>query len=338
MSSPHGVPVSDVVFGNGWAPGSTRRVVVKVADESWNISRTDSSGSISLLALLALAQLSTGLAQAQAHANNGECIVLGNSGKVLYDLRPLALNSREYSVDGIESGFTFSLRICDNSTGDGPLAHWQSGRDSGTLGAAGGRPFLRGNKLLVEYTDGDACPGVVGLNRSALISFVCEAHVDGGYGQPEFIAEWNQCAFMFEWRTPLACAPSRRISVEGSGGPSGSASDGNGASQGSVAFVVIFVVGSVYILGGFLYNRVFNLSSGLRGIEQLPNYRFWHGIYLLSKRAALLLADGATRLVDVARGRRGAIHIDAAEHSIRNEIFASAADESEGDALPFALR
>ncbi|KAJ2884521.1 hypothetical protein H4R27_002022 [Coemansia aciculifera] len=43
MSSLHGVPVSDVVFGNGWAPGSTRRVVVKAADESWNISRNDSS-------------------------------------------------------------------------------------------------------------------------------------------------------------------------------------------------------------------------------------------------------------------------------------------------------
>ncbi|KAJ2369715.1 hypothetical protein H4S02_009898 [Coemansia sp. RSA 2611] len=46
MSSLHGVPVSDVVFGNGWAPGSTRRVVVKAADESWTISRNDSSGSI----------------------------------------------------------------------------------------------------------------------------------------------------------------------------------------------------------------------------------------------------------------------------------------------------
>ncbi|KAJ2702858.1 Cation-independent mannose-6-phosphate receptor CI-MPR [Coemansia sp. IMI 209128] len=291
----------------------------------------------SLLALLALVQLSAGLAQ-QAHADNGKCIALGASGKALYDLRPLARNNREYSVNGLESGFTFTLRICDNSTEHRPLAQWQSGRDSGSLGTAGGRPFLRRNKLLVEYTNGDACPGAANLNRSALVSFVCEAHVEGEHGQPELIAEWNQCVFMFEWRTPLACVSGKRIGVEGSGGASDNASDGNGASQGSVAFVVIFVVGSVYILGGFLYNRVFNLSSGLRGIEQLPNYRFWRGVYVLSKRGVLLLADGATRLVDVARGRRGAIHIDAAEHNIRNEIFASTADESEGDALPFALR
>ncbi|KAJ2866286.1 Cation-independent mannose-6-phosphate receptor CI-MPR [Coemansia aciculifera] len=322
MSSLHGVPVSDVVFGNGWAPGSTRRVVVKAADESWNISRNDSSA-----ASLAL-----------AHADNGECIVMSSSGEVLYDLRPLARSNWEYRVDGLESEFTFTLRICDNSTQHHPIAHWQRGGDSGALGTVGGKPRKRGNKLLVEYADGDACPGAAQRNRSALISFICEAHADSEYGQPEFVAEWNQCEFMFEWRTPLACASRKLASEESNGEQSGRAGEGNGASRGSVAFVVIFVVGSVYILGGFLYNRVFNLSSGLRGIEQLPNYKFWRGIYLFSKRAVLLLADGATRLVDAVRGRRGAIHIDAAEHNIRNEIFASTADEGEGDALPFALR
>ncbi|KAJ2457771.1 Cation-independent mannose-6-phosphate receptor CI-MPR, partial [Coemansia sp. RSA 2337] len=264
MSSLHGVLVSDVVFGNGWAPGSTRRVVVKAADESWNISRNDMLLLVQIAACLALAQ-----------ANNGECIVMSSSGEVLYDLRPLVRSNWEYSVDGLESEYTFSLRICDNSTQRHPIARWRRGGDSGALGTVGGRPRKRGNKLLVEYTNGDACPGAAQLNRSALISFICSAHADSEYGQPEFVAEWNQCVFMFEWRTPLACEPSKRASEESNSGQSGGIGEGNGASRGSVAFVVIFVVGSVYILGGFLYNRVFNLSSGLRGIEQLPNYRFW---------------------------------------------------------------
>ncbi|KAJ2828663.1 Cation-independent mannose-6-phosphate receptor CI-MPR [Coemansia sp. 'formosensis'] len=286
--------------------------------------------SHNLLALLLLVQL------ALAHTSSDECIVTSSAGDVLYDLRPLARYNWEYNVDGMESGFTFSLRICDNSTERVPLARWQRSRDSGVLGTVGGRPHLRGNKLLVEYANGDACPGAAQLNKSALISFVCDAHVNSEYGRPEFVAEWNQCAFMFEWRTPLVCAPGKLVSVEDNGGQSSRGDEGNGASRGSVAFVVIFVVGSVYILGGFLYNRVFNLSSGLRGIEQLPNYRFWRGIYLLAKRAVLLVADGATLLADAVRGRRGAIHIDAAEHNIRNEIFAYTDDE--GDALPFALR
>ncbi|KAJ2880845.1 Cation-independent mannose-6-phosphate receptor CI-MPR [Coemansia aciculifera] len=153
---------------------------------------------------------------------------------------------------------------------------------------------------------------------------------------PEFVAEWEQCAFIFEWRTPLACVRSDK-----SVGNESNGEDDSGPSHGSVAFVVVFVVGSVYMLGGFLYNRVFNLSSGLRGIEQLPNYKFWRGAFLGFKRAILLVADGVDRLADVVRGRRGAIHIDAAEHNIRNEIFASNDDDDydyDDDALPFALR
>ncbi|KAJ2746280.1 Cation-independent mannose-6-phosphate receptor CI-MPR [Coemansia sp. BCRC 34301] len=205
-------------------------------------------------------------------------------------------------------------------------ARWQRGEHMGLLGTFDGTLRVRGTELLVEYSGGDMCPGAGLLNRSALVYFVCDAHVGGGYGQPEFVAEWEQCAFLFEWRTPLACSRDKLVSEKSNG------ESNDGPSRGAVAFVIVFVVGSVYVLGGFLYNRVFNLSSGLRGIEQLPNYRFWRGAYLL-------VVDGATCLTDSVRGRRGPIHIDAAEHSIHNEIFASNDDDDEyNDALPFAQR
>ncbi|KAJ2564708.1 Cation-independent mannose-6-phosphate receptor CI-MPR [Coemansia sp. RSA 1836] len=295
----------------------------------------------SVLALLFLIQ-SAAANSALAHNGNDECIVTSDSGKVLYDLRPLARGNREYTVDGLDSGFTFTLGLCHNYPNRHPgdvrpgVAQWQRGGRTGALGTVGGFPRVRGSKLLAEYSGGDACPGAALLNQSALISFVCDAHVGGELGQLEFVAQWEQCAFMFEWRTPLACVRSKQVSEESNGG-SNDGGDGR-PSHGAVAFVIVFVVGSVYILGGFLYNRVFNLSSGLRGIEQLPNYRFWRGAYLFSRRAVLLVADGATRLADAVRGRRGAIHIDAAEHSIRNEIFASNDFDDDHDALPFALR
>ncbi|KAJ2467058.1 hypothetical protein EV174_006450, partial [Coemansia sp. RSA 2320] len=222
---------------------------------------------------------------------DSNCIVSDGSGKVLYDLRPLARDGG-YFVDGGDSGYTFTLDICRNATehrqSDVPhiTAQWQRGGAAGTLGRLDGSPRLQGNKLLIDQHADDSS------NDSQ----------DGDTGK------------------------------------------GKSASRGAVVFVVVFVVGSVYILGGFLYNRVFNLSSGLRGIEQLPNYRFWRGIYVFFRRAILLVADGVADLVDAARGRRGAIRIDAAEHSIRNEIFASAAgegdsdNEGDSDAMPFTLR
>ncbi|KAJ1945197.1 hypothetical protein GGF37_001816 [Kickxella alabastrina] len=46
MSALHDVPVSDFTFGNGWIPGSGRRIVVKEDDHTWNIGRSERTISI----------------------------------------------------------------------------------------------------------------------------------------------------------------------------------------------------------------------------------------------------------------------------------------------------
>ncbi|KAJ2683415.1 Cation-independent mannose-6-phosphate receptor CI-MPR, partial [Coemansia spiralis] len=193
--------------------------------------------------------------------------------------------------------------------------------------------------LTLTYADGDACPQLPQRRQSAVISFVCDPEV-AGTGHPVFVAEWDQCAFMFEWRTPAAC--SSPILADGSSGLDGDADESGGgaraeeASHGAVAFVAIFVLGSVYILGGFLYNRVLNTSSRLRGIEQLPNYRLWSGLFRAIKRAGLATADGVSYIIDTISGRRGVIRIDEAEHNIRSELFDM--DDDEQDMLPIAQR
>ncbi|KAJ1963216.1 Cation-independent mannose-6-phosphate receptor CI-MPR [Dipsacomyces acuminosporus] len=294
MTAQHSsIPVSNFTFGNGWRPGSTRRVVVKEPDPTWNIARNDSF--------------------------------------------PLRRNDSSYTADGYDTGYTFRLNICGSlpeHPGDSTASEWRRGGHKGSLGKPNSKPHLRGDKLLLEYTDGDECPNNPRLRQSTLISFICDKDADGA-GKPEFVAEWDQCAFIFEWRTVHACPVSRLEEDERGGGGDGS----EDVSRGAVVFVAAFVVCSLYILGGFLYNRVLNSSRGLRGFEQLPNYDMWHAIFLFFRRISIYVADGVAHVGNAIAGRRGVIRIDSAEQDMRNELFDSGS-ESEGSAhaLPFTSR
>ncbi|KAJ1849831.1 Cation-independent mannose-6-phosphate receptor CI-MPR [Coemansia sp. RSA 486] len=308
------------------------------------------SSNILLIATLLLAfhssALTTLAATIPSAAPTEQCTAVDSTKTLFYDIRPLQHNiphNDGYTIEWPETGYTFNLAICqplpehDNNQWH-TAARWQRDGKHGILGKAGSsKLFVRGNKLLLEYSDGDACPGNPQLNQSALISFICDQHMDkNDMGMPAFVSEWHQCAFMFEWRTPVACpqyyngddhVADRDDNDDGSDSP----------SHGSVAFVVVFVVGSIYILGGVLYNRVLNSTSGLRGLEQLPNYRFWRAIVVFFRDAALAAADGVVLLVNKLRGRRrNAIRIDEVEHSFRREIFDSDSDDE--DALPISHR
>lgn len=284
-----------------------------------------------------------------ALAADSPCLVTDSLGKVLFDLRQLEHKDGGYKVDGFGSGYNFTINMCQGlSAGDKeqqrPVAArwWKQGDETGSMGRISNKPQLRGgHKLLVEYTDGDVCPNNGKLRQSTLISFICTdqatTHGNNGYGEPEFVTEWDHCAFIFEWKTPLACP---RSNVNNNPEGKGDDEDNGDAepSRGSIIFIAVFVFGSLYILGGFLYNRVSSPGRGLRGIEQLPNYRFWLSICQFIKRSVLVVVDGLSSLTRAVTGRRrGAIRIDEAEYNIRHEIFDSA-DEDEGDALPFVRR
>ncbi|KAJ2320962.1 Cation-independent mannose-6-phosphate receptor CI-MPR [Coemansia sp. RSA 2704] len=332
MGIQHTAEASEYVFGNGWMPGSTRRTVIKESDATWNIGRNDRAGSISSALGISLS----------------DCVVSDDSGMLLYDLRPLEHHGGGYIVDGYDTGYKFRLNICNVlpvAREQAAAAQWSRGERNGTLGRLGARPQLRGDKLVLEYAGGDPCADLPHHNQSALISFVCDRNANDGQGRPVFVAEWAGCAFMFEWRTPAACSSTVRADEEQGrdtgkfdkdSDASGDTDQPTGASRGAVAFVAVFVLGSIYILGGFLYNRVLNTSSRLRGLEQLPNYRFWRGIYLVGKRVVTAVANGIFYIGDAVSGRRGAIRIDAAEHNIRNELFHS--DDEDQEILPIRQR
>ncbi|KAJ2660950.1 Cation-independent mannose-6-phosphate receptor CI-MPR [Coemansia sp. RSA 1200] len=193
----------------------------------------------------------------------------------------------------------------------------------------------------MEYTGGDVCKNVPQKRQSAQVVFSCDNSIADGPGKPEFIAEWEHCVFMFLWRTPVACRngfnnnSSNNVISEGESVFTASKdTDDNmqNTSRGAVIFVAVFVFGSIYMLGGILYNRVMNMSSGLRGAEQLPNYRFWRAIYLFCKQIVVGVTNGIMQLVDLARGRRrGLIRIDSAELHMRSEIFDSTNEYPDDD-------
>ncbi|KAJ2551468.1 Cation-independent mannose-6-phosphate receptor CI-MPR [Coemansia sp. RSA 1933] len=274
------------------------------------------------------------LALPSASAESSDCTIRGPSSQLEYDLRPLQLQSGGYVVDGLQSGYSFELGICrplSDSSNTSVAARWQVGEATGAMGQANDRLSLLGDNVILEYTSGDICANSSQKRQSTQITFVCDTGV-AGIGRPEFIAEWEQCAFIFLWRTPAACkikAADDGIAADNDANDDDTEDDDHPAatSRGAAIFVAAFVFGSIYMLGGFLYNRVLNMSSGLRGIEQLPNYRFWRAIYLFGKHIVVGVASGIMFVVDFARRHRtGLIRIDSAELNMRSQIFDSTSE------------
>ncbi|KAJ2800574.1 Cation-independent mannose-6-phosphate receptor CI-MPR [Coemansia guatemalensis] len=271
-----------------------------------------------------------------AEASNTECVIKDSSGALQYDLRSLGQRGHHYIVDGYDSGYTFELDICSPLTEPSAKSTallWQHAGQNGTLNMLETRLRLRGDKLVLESIGGDTCLELPHMSTSMLILFICDPNMEHN-GQPVFVSEWSGCVFMFEWQTPAACR--YHISADEKLILLNEADTDKEVSRGAVIFVVMFVVGSIYLLGGFLYNRVLNMSSGLRGMEQFPNYRLWHGIYLVCRRVVIATGAGILYLTDIIHGRRGAIRIDDAEHSIRGELFDT--DDEEQDMLPISRR
>ena len=136
------------------------------------------------------------------------------------------------------------------------------------------------------------------------MSFICDKSISGN-GNPVYVTDVDRCSFWFEWRTPAACAQSSAplpdkddggnedgdSSGDNTGG-NGDNKDGNNGESGGgtsvfdILFIIMFIFGAAYLLVGVLYNRVFYQS---RGMEQIPHYRLWYGIFGFIKDMGMIL-------------------------------------------------
>jgi len=163
-----------------------------------------------------------------------------------------------------------------------------------SLGEYNTRPYLQGDKLVLEYKSGDPCPNTESYKKTTLISFICDKTVDN-LGQPVFVGQSNDCGYFFEWRTPAACPTKRKIDTMGGW---------------SVFLTIMFIAISVYLIGGVIYNRIIYNASG---VYQLPHWEFWKGCWdFTCDMALIVLANCPIRPRRSPRNYRGLPNDDEA--------------------------
>ncbi|GES96690.1 cation dependent mannose-6-phosphate cargo receptor [Rhizophagus clarus] len=201
------------------------------------------------------------------------CTVTNETTNKYYDLSPLKKTEGEdWIVYGYGTGWTFRMNICRNVLyrndnddysnfeeigvyGINPEYYDNGGYKDHSLGKISEKPLIRGDKLVMEFSDGKNCAGT-NYKSTSVVSFICDKTVEG-QGQPIFISGFRDCAFFFEWRTPAACPTDKKDASKGGWG---------------VFFTIFIIALIVYFVGGIIYNRMVHNATGM---YQIPNWEFW---------------------------------------------------------------
>ncbi|XP_018591690.1 cation-dependent mannose-6-phosphate receptor [Scleropages formosus] len=180
-------------------------------------------------------------------------------------LEPLANKTFNVTTAGPEQ-YTYSFRVCGNAgkTPEGGLIQIDAKLpDKETLigkytvtQAVGGSDWV-----MLIYMNGSAYSTHCGSeHRKAIIMISCSPGVL--MGEFSIVVEErqreNDCFYLFELDSSAVCPP-----VESK------------LSLGSILLIVGFSCLAVYLISGFLYQR---LVVGAKGMEQFPNYAFWQEI------------------------------------------------------------
>ncbi|XP_063410290.1 cation-dependent mannose-6-phosphate receptor-like [Mytilus trossulus] len=138
-----------------------------------------------------------------------------------------------------------------------PLKHW-------IIGCYNNSQLIEGTDwVILEYLDGQKYGTHCGKEpRKARIMITCDSSVKSGEETVKIFEEETDksqdCYYLFEISSPDICIKVPPITIS--------------LSVGSVLVIIFIVVVCLYILLGFLYNR---LVLGAKGKEQIPNYSFW---------------------------------------------------------------
>uniref|UniRef100_A0A3B5MZE8 Mannose-6-phosphate receptor (cation dependent) n=1 Tax=Xiphophorus couchianus TaxID=32473 RepID=A0A3B5MZE8_9TELE len=163
--------------------------------------------------------------------------------KVLERLEPLAGKNFSVTVKEEKESYRYVFQLCG---------------DAGGVQKAG----------VIQQTDSQAKPTIVGsytstkaIGGSKTLQFI----------KPDFKSETfdylfcfnffflplrqSDCFYLFELDSSAVCPPVQ-----------------SQLSAGSIILIIGFCLVAVYLIGGFLYQR---LIVGAKGMEQFPNYAFW---------------------------------------------------------------
>uniref|UniRef100_A0A6Q2XD74 Cation-dependent mannose-6-phosphate receptor n=1 Tax=Esox lucius TaxID=8010 RepID=A0A6Q2XD74_ESOLU len=202
----------------------------------------------------------------QASDNVKRCKLFSESTtevKALSLLEPLTNKSFSVDVKNDKESYTYRFQVCGEAgktAGAGLVQIDQSAKEVETViglytvtQAIGGSDWV-----MLIYRNGTKYDGHCSKEmRKAIVMISCNRKVD--MGELRVVLEdrdkERDCFYLFELDSSAVCPalPSQ-------------------LSAGSIILIIGFVVLSVYLIAGFLYQR---LVVGAKGVEQFPNYVFW---------------------------------------------------------------
>ncbi|XP_004410950.1 PREDICTED: cation-dependent mannose-6-phosphate receptor [Odobenus rosmarus divergens] len=208
------------------------------------------------------------------------CDLVGEKGResekelaLLKRLQPLYNKSFESTVGQGPDTYIYMFRVCreagNRTSGAGLVQINKSNGKETVVGRLNETHIFNGsNWIMLIYKGGDEYDSHCGMEqRRAVVMISCNRHTLAGNFNPvsEERGKVQDCFYLFEMDSSLACSP--EISH---------------LSVGSILLVTFASLVAVYIIGGFLYQR---LVVGAKGMEQFPHLAFWQDL-------GNLVADG----------------------------------------------
>ncbi|XP_053182451.1 cation-dependent mannose-6-phosphate receptor [Scomber japonicus] len=183
--------------------------------------------------------------------------------KVLNRLEPLAKKNFTAETKTTDDHYTYVFQLCGDAggiPGAGLIQVDSKKPDKPTVvGMYNSTQAIGGSDwVMLIYRNGDKYDAHCNKEyRKAIIMISCNRDVD--MGQLEVILEdrdrLRDCFYLFELDSSEVCPPIQ-----------------SQISAGSIILIIGVCLLAVYLIGGFLYQR---LIVGAKGMEQFPNYAFW---------------------------------------------------------------
>lgn len=183
---------------------------------------------------------------------------------VLNRLEPLAHRNFTAEIKNGSESYTYVFQLCGDAAGipKAGIVQFESKKTESkptVIGSYEATEAIGGSDwVMLIYRDGDNYDQHCSKEkRKAMVMISCDRKTDAG--QMTVVREdrdrLQDCFYLFELDSSAVC-PALESHI----------------STGSIILIIGFCLLAVYLIGGFLYQR---LIVGAKGMEQFPNYAFW---------------------------------------------------------------
>ncbi|XP_020670349.3 cation-dependent mannose-6-phosphate receptor [Pogona vitticeps] len=253
-----------------------------------------------------------------------KCDLVGEEGnespkelKILKRLEPLTNMSFKTESRSQDEHYTYTFRVCREVSGaisnSGLVQINNQTAKTVVVGRINETHLASGSKwIMLIYKGGDSYTSRCDKERrKAIIMINCNPTTlaSGFTLVTEEREKVNECFYIFELESSLAC-PSEDSHLR---------ADSSHLSVGSILLITFTSLVAVYIIGGFLYQR---LVVGAKGMEQFPHFAFWQDL-------GNLVADGCD-FVCRSKPRNG----PAAYRGVGDDQLGEESEERDDHLLP----